>query len=55
MVADEDDMGFEMQRILAAVGQAPTKNKTHPGKLTREHRLIKRLHDIKMMPCLHNG
>jgi molecular chaperone HtpG len=45
IVAGEDDMGLEMQRILQAAGQkVPT---TKPiFEINPEHALIKRLHDI---------
>ncbi|WP_115707348.1 molecular chaperone HtpG [Legionella sainthelensi] len=46
IVADEQDMGLEMQRILQAAGQqVPTTKPVF--EINPEHVLIKRLHDIQ--------
>ncbi len=45
IVADEHDMGFEMQRILQSAGQALPASKPI-FEINPEHPLIKRLHDI---------
>lgn len=46
VVADEQDMGLEMQRILQAAGQnAPVSKPVF--EINPEHALIKRLHDIQ--------
>lgn len=46
IVADEQDMGLEMQRILQAAGQqVPTSKPVF--EINPEHVLIKRLHDIQ--------
>lgn len=46
IVADEEDMGLEMQRILQAAGQqVPTSKPIF--EINPEHALIKRLHDIQ--------
>lgn len=46
VVADENDMGMEMQRILQAAGQAVPDAKPI-FEINPEHSLIKRLHDIQ--------
>ncbi|MCW8407688.1 molecular chaperone HtpG [Legionella sp. PATHC035] len=46
VVADEQDMGLEMQRILQAAGQqVPTSKPVF--EINPDHALIKRLHDIQ--------
>ena len=45
VVADEQDMGLEMQRILQAAGQKLPQSKP-VFEINPEHALIKRLHDI---------
>lgn len=46
IIADEQDMGLEMQRILQAAGQqVPTSKPVF--EINPEHTLIKRLHDIQ--------
>ncbi len=45
VVADEHDMGFEMQRILQSAGQALPASKPI-FEINPEHALIKQLHDI---------
>ncbi|KTD50702.1 molecular chaperone HtpG [Legionella quateirensis] len=46
IIADEQDMGLEMQRILQAAGQqVPTSKPIF--EINPEHPLIKRLHDIQ--------
>lgn len=45
IVADENDMGFEMQRILQAAGQAVPSSKP-VFEINPEHALVKRLHTI---------
>ncbi len=45
VVADEHDMGFEMQRILQSAGQSMPANKPI-FEINPEHALIKRLHGI---------
>ena len=46
IIADEQDMGLEMQRILQAAGQqVPTSKPIF--EINPEHALIKRLHDIQ--------
>lgn len=46
IVADENDMGLEMQRILQSAGQqVPTSKPIF--EINPEHELIKRLHDIQ--------
>ena len=45
MVADEQDMGLEMQRILQAAGQKAPEVKP-VFELNPEHPLIQYLHDI---------
>ncbi len=46
IVADEQDMGFEMQRILSSVGQSMPASKPI-FEINPEHALIKRLHGIE--------
>ena len=46
VVADEQDMGLEMQRILSASGQKMPKSKPI-FEINPDHVLIKRLHDIQ--------
>lgn len=46
IVADEQDMGLEMQRILQAAGQQVPVSKPI-FEINPEHALIKRLHDIQ--------
>ncbi len=46
VVADEQDMGLEMQRILQAAGQQVPVSKP-VFEINPEHQLIKRLHDIQ--------
>lgn len=46
IVADEQDMGFEMQRILQSAGQALPGSKPI-FEINPEHTLIKRLHGIE--------
>lgn len=46
IVADENDMGLEMQRILQSAGQQVPANKP-VFEINPEHLLIKRLHDIQ--------
>jgi len=46
VVADEQDMGLEMQRILQAAGQNTPVSKP-VFEINPEHALIKRLHDIQ--------
>lgn len=46
IVADEQDMGLEMQRILQAAGQKIPETKPI-FEINPEHPLIKRLHDIQ--------
>lgn len=46
IVADEQDMGLEMQRILQAAGQKMPGSKP-VFEINPEHRLIKGLHDIQ--------
>lgn len=46
IVADEQDMGLEMQRILQAAGQQVPPSKPI-FEINPEHPLIKRLHDIQ--------
>lgn len=46
IVADEQDMGFEMQRILQSVGQSMPASKPI-FEINPEHALIKRLHGIE--------
>lgn len=46
IVADENDMGFEMQRILQSAGQAMPASKPI-FEINPEHPLIKRLHGIQ--------
>lgn len=46
VVADEHDMGFEMQRILQSAGQTMPASKPI-FEINPEHALIKRLHDIQ--------
>lgn len=46
VVADEQDMGLEMQRILQAAGQNMPASKP-VFEINPEHSLIKRLHDIQ--------
>lgn len=46
IVADEQDMGFEMQRILQSAGQALPGSKPI-FEINPEHTLIKRLHGIQ--------
>lgn len=46
IVADENDMGLEMQRILQAAGQAFPESKPI-FEINPDHALIKRLHDIE--------
>ena len=46
VVADEQDMGFEMQRILQSAGQALPASKPIL-EINPEHALIKRLHGIE--------
>lgn len=46
VVADEQDMGLEMQRILQAAGQQIPVSKP-VFEINPEHALIKRLHDIQ--------
>lgn len=46
IVADEQDMGLEMQRILQAAGQQLPNTKPI-FEINPEHALIKRLHDIQ--------
>lgn len=46
VVADEQDMGLEMQRILQAAGQDVPLSKP-VFEINPEHALIKRLHDIQ--------
>lgn len=46
VVADEQDMGFEMQRILQSAGQALPASKPI-FEINPEHALIKRLHGIE--------
>lgn len=46
IIADEQDMGFEMQRILQAAGQQVPSSKPI-FEINPEHSLIKRLHDIQ--------
>lgn len=46
IVADEQDMGLEMQRILQAAGQQVPMTKP-VFEINPEHALIKRLHDIQ--------
>jgi molecular chaperone HtpG len=46
IVADEQDMGLEMQRILQAAGQQVPMSKPI-FEINSEHALIKRLHDIQ--------
>jgi molecular chaperone HtpG len=46
VVADEQDMGLEMQRILSASGQKMPKSKPI-FEINPDHALIKRLHDIQ--------
>ncbi|HHF7366497.1 TPA: molecular chaperone HtpG [Legionella bozemanae] len=46
VVADEQDMGLEMQRILQAAGQQVPISKP-VFEINPEHQLIKRLHDIQ--------
>ncbi|MFY7698088.1 MAG: molecular chaperone HtpG [Legionella sp.] len=50
VVADEQDMGLEMQRILQAAGQQLPNTKPI-FEINPEHRLIKRLHDIADDDC----
>ena len=45
IVADEQDMGLEMQRILQAAGQQVPQIKPI-FEINPEHAIIKRLHDI---------
>lgn len=45
IVAGDDDLGFEMQRILQSAGQALPASKPI-FEINPEHTLIKRLHDI---------
>lgn len=45
IVADEHDMGLEMQRILQAAGQKMPESKPI-FEINPEHQLIKRLHDM---------
>jgi len=45
VVADEQDMGFEMQRILQSAGQKLPESKPI-FEINPEHVLIKRLHGI---------
>lgn len=45
VVASEEDMGMEMQRILQAAGQ-PVQLSKPVFEINPEHALIKRLHDI---------
>jgi molecular chaperone HtpG len=46
VVADEDDMGLEMQRILQSAGQAAPPTKP-VFEVNPEHTLLVRLHDIQ--------
>ncbi|WP_298626930.1 molecular chaperone HtpG [uncultured Legionella sp.] len=46
IIADEQDMGLEMQRILQAAGQQVPASKP-VFEINPEHALIKRLHDIQ--------
>lgn len=46
VVADEADMGLEMQRILQAAGQAAPESKP-VFELNPEHSIIKKLHDTQ--------
>ena len=46
IIADEQDMGLEMQRILQAAGQQVPASKPI-FEINPEHALIKRLHDIQ--------
>lgn len=46
VVADEQDMGLEMQRILQAAGQQVPVSKP-VFEINPDHQLIKRLHDIQ--------
>lgn len=46
IIADEQDMGLEMQRILQAAGQQVPESKPI-FEINPEHALIKRLHDIQ--------
>ena len=46
IIADEQDMGLEMQRILQAAGQQVPSSKPI-FEINPEHALIKRLHDIQ--------
>ena len=46
VVADEQDMGFEMQRILQSAGQKLPDTKPI-FEINPEHTLIKRLHGIE--------
>ncbi|QMT60503.1 molecular chaperone HtpG [Legionella sp. PC997] len=46
VVADEQDMGLEMQRILQAAGQQVPMSKP-VFEINPEHQIIKRLHDVQ--------
>lgn len=46
VVADDQDMGLEMQRILQAAGQKIAMSKP-VFEINPEHRLVKQLHDIQ--------
>ncbi len=46
IVADENDMGFEMQRILQSAGQSLPESKPI-FEINPDHELIKRLHSIE--------
>ena len=50
VVADENDMGFEMQRILQSAGQNIPASKP-VFEINPEHALIKRLHGIEDDSC----